>query len=421
MIKRLKTFDIGPSNVDLQLGQRLNLLTGDNGLGKSFLFDIIWFAHTRLWLHEIDPAIRGGYPAKPNFTDQGQPATIAYTLKGEKPVTLTFDQDSLKWKNGQKLQSPKSGLVFYITADGNYCFYDSLRTTDEQPAFLFTEQELWAGNKAKYNFKGLEDDLIVWKKSIEEQDQKSYQLFLNLFRTLTGDQHADLGKTVMLDKSGRLTVPTINLSIQRDVPILFASTAIKRILAISYFIAWAYSQHLIFVDTFNKGVPAQDITIIVDELDVHLHPRWQAEIIGALLSVQSLIKTDHSIQFFTSTHSPVVMVNAESHWDEHQDCWIDIDIINGQVVTQVRPFEKLGKASSYLKGEAFNLASERSKEANEAIEAYSALADGKFTIDNNEFESIIRQLEKTVPYSDYEIWTDVDLTRAKRKKMLTQS
>lgn len=41
MLKTLKIEGVGPApKMTLDFGSRLNLLTGDNGLGKSFLLDI---------------------------------------------------------------------------------------------------------------------------------------------------------------------------------------------------------------------------------------------------------------------------------------------------------------------------------------------------------------------------------------------
>ena len=50
MLKYLKLKSVGPaSELELEPGPRINLLTGDNGLGKSFLLDIAWWALTRTW------------------------------------------------------------------------------------------------------------------------------------------------------------------------------------------------------------------------------------------------------------------------------------------------------------------------------------------------------------------------------------
>ena len=64
MIKHLKMSNIGPaSKMELEFGKRLNLLTGDNGLGKSFLLDIAWWALTRRWPAEINPKLTAGKKA----------------------------------------------------------------------------------------------------------------------------------------------------------------------------------------------------------------------------------------------------------------------------------------------------------------------------------------------------------------------
>ncbi len=50
MLKHLKLENVGPSSaMELEFGERLNLITGDNGLGKSFLLDIAWWSMTRKW------------------------------------------------------------------------------------------------------------------------------------------------------------------------------------------------------------------------------------------------------------------------------------------------------------------------------------------------------------------------------------
>src|SRR5262245_36777945 len=50
MLERLEFRHLGPSPaLQLRLGERLNLLTGDNGLGKTFVLDAAWWALTRTW------------------------------------------------------------------------------------------------------------------------------------------------------------------------------------------------------------------------------------------------------------------------------------------------------------------------------------------------------------------------------------
>jgi predicted ATP-binding protein involved in virulence len=43
--------------------------------------------------------------------------------------------------------------------------------------------------------------------------------------------------------------------------------------------------------------------VTIDEIDLHLHPKWQAKTIGIL---QELLP---NVQFFITTHSPMVVAN----------------------------------------------------------------------------------------------------------------
>ena len=45
---------------------------------------------------------------------------------------------------------------------------------------------------------------------------------------------------------------------------------------------------------------------MIDEIDMHLHPRWQWKILGALQA------TFPKVQFIIATHSPIVISSAEN-------------------------------------------------------------------------------------------------------------
>jgi hypothetical protein len=50
VLERLKLRDVGPADeMELELSPRRNIVTGDNGLGKSFLLDVAWWALTGSW------------------------------------------------------------------------------------------------------------------------------------------------------------------------------------------------------------------------------------------------------------------------------------------------------------------------------------------------------------------------------------
>ena len=50
MLEYLHLKNVGPaSEMKMELAPRLNLITGDNGLGKTFLLDIAWWVLTQTW------------------------------------------------------------------------------------------------------------------------------------------------------------------------------------------------------------------------------------------------------------------------------------------------------------------------------------------------------------------------------------
>lgn len=50
MLKNIDLRNVGPSRrLKVDFSPRLNLLTGDNGLGKTFILDVAWWALTRKW------------------------------------------------------------------------------------------------------------------------------------------------------------------------------------------------------------------------------------------------------------------------------------------------------------------------------------------------------------------------------------
>src|SRR5437588_10268652 len=57
ILKFLRLSGVGPAqDIEYHLAPRLNLITGDNGLGKTFLLECAWWALTGFWAR---------YPARP--------------------------------------------------------------------------------------------------------------------------------------------------------------------------------------------------------------------------------------------------------------------------------------------------------------------------------------------------------------------
>ena len=82
MLEYLHLKNVGPApEMEVELAPRLNLITGDNGLGKSFLLDVAWWALTRRWPHDLNPRLTSGYAARP--TDPRREASIRFRLQSK--------------------------------------------------------------------------------------------------------------------------------------------------------------------------------------------------------------------------------------------------------------------------------------------------------------------------------------------------
>jgi hypothetical protein len=64
--------------------------------------------------------------------------------------------------------------------------------------------------------------------------------------------------------------------------------------------------------TLNEGVLVHPVTetsgvVLIDEVDLHLHPRWQSQVLPALRRIFPCV------QLIVTTHSPLVLASAENH------------------------------------------------------------------------------------------------------------
>jgi len=95
---------------------------------------------------------------------------------------------------------------------------------------------------------------------------------------------------------------------------------------------------------------AQPILLFLDEVDIHLHPRWQRRILPAL---QKLLP---NAQVFVSTHSPFVVGSVEDAYvyqlpePLHDACR---DPLTADTITAVD--SKAGKSYQYILSEIFGI------------------------------------------------------------------
>jgi hypothetical protein len=226
MIDTLKTVNVGPApSLSLAFGQRLNLLTGDNGLGKSFLLDIAWWALTRRWPAEINPKLTTGRKALPSEVGEAS-ISFSFTAKSKREeYQSTFARREQSW-TGRPGRPANPGLVLYAMADGSFALWDPHRNywrtqgeldiQERLPAYVLSPSEVWDGlasGDGSWLCNGLIRDLASWQK----EKGAAFKHLKAVLKALSPspDEILTLGELTRISLDDARDIPTIRMPHQQ--------------------------------------------------------------------------------------------------------------------------------------------------------------------------------------------------------------
>lgn len=375
MLRRIHLQGVGPApELDVDLAPRLNLLTGDNGVGKTFLLDIAWWALTGDW---------AGRPAWPNPETAEIPRIECEVESGDTPVTIfsPFHFDTQRWASGGYVRLPS--LVLYARVDGSFSLWDSARNDawarrNADEPYHFTQEKLWNGlttDEGRPLCEGLIRDWVSWQR-------QSSEAFAQLEAVLQALSPGDLeelrpGKPTRVSLDDVRDHPTLKMS-YGTVPLILASAGMRRVLSLSYLLVWAWQEHQ-RASGLLRQPEADRVVFLIDEAESHLHPRWQRLFLPALLSVMARLRTDVQVQVLATTHAPLVLASVEPEFDEGRDNLIHLILDGSKVRVENQLWAKQGDAVNWLVSETFGLRQARSRDAERAIEAAEAWMRGDRT------------------------------------------
>jgi hypothetical protein len=141
----------------------------------------------------------------------------------------------------------------------------------------------------------IEEELAAWEKAPEQK--KYFHSAKNILLDLLNPQVED----IIIERKG---TSTIIRYIEKDDknPKIFSELAsgYRSIIAMVGDIIIRLSENQPEIKNFNElaGI------VIIDEIDLHLHPKWQKAL------VEKLTETFPKIQFIASTHSPIPLLGA---------------------------------------------------------------------------------------------------------------
>ncbi|MFK0091884.1 AAA family ATPase [Pseudomonas sp. NPDC090592] len=372
MLKNLTFEGVGPAErLAIDFKPRLNFLTGDNGLGKSFVLDIAWWSLTRTWPRDGLATPRKG----------ASQSSIAYCYEGstgEFAYKSNFDHESQQWSVKQS-RPAISGVVIYAGVDGSFSVWDPARNywkgdrgeaaaPNRPRSFDFSPDAVWNGllsSDGKTQLcNGLISDWVLW----QEGSKPAFDDLVKVLEALSpsGVEKMKPGEPMRVGDSVR-DIPSLRMPYGQDVPLTQASAGMRRIAALAYLLVWTWREHQLAYERYRVQ-PAREIIFLIDEIECHLHPEWQRRIVPALLNVMNALTGNREVpvQLLAATHSPLVLASTEPEFDGSRDCIWDFDLVGTEVQASLYPYSRKGDVNAWLSSDVFNLKEPSSVAAEEA-------------------------------------------------------
>ncbi len=428
MLKKLHLKGVGPApEMEVEFAERLTVITGDNGLGKSFILDAVWFALTEEPFGE-DILVKA--PEKNEPTEE-QPSISLVYAEGAKKI-LKFHHRGLAWasENGQsRTDFPNiGGPLIYLGTENNIAIYDPIRPANKTAlCSIYTPDEIRNGtpetpfnlnninanisgvffreNRIKIN--GYLIDLTNWLHEKQEPYTEIQRILIILSEDVQNPLALTIARRIPNLQQPKM-IPHLNTEMG-EVPVTLTSAGILKILSLAYMIVNCWQEHK-FAANIQGIEHSKALVLLIDEIETHLHPKWQRKILAAVLEVAKAITDDEGfqVQVICTTHSPIVLTGIEPHFDPAIDKLLDLQLTPGAhgepgtVELREVDWYKRGTVGNWLTSDMFNV-SERSPEAEAALEAAAVFGDPlrpDTKPDRSELQKVDRALRDTLADTD---------------------
>lgn len=296
----------GIKHLELNFNKGMNIICGTNGIGKTTILECISHLFIQTSTSQLKrnvSSVKGSVEAELEI--YGQNRSYSYEIKD-------FEPDKQDFVSTIEIERSRDIIVFNPIRSFDYIKLESISRDPERDDYKtmniayqgvsaediknwFVQRYMWSAHKNSLN-----------KEQIHNL-QCSKETFSILDKEVTfSNIKPDTFDILLNTKQGEIFFEYLSSGYKSCVYIL---------LGIIKEIEYRYKNPYIKVQDFN-GI------ILIDEIDVHLHPQWQARLVNALKELLP------NAQIIATTHSPSIIQTAETneiialYFDENNDICI---------------------------------------------------------------------------------------------------